>query len=88
MPRHVASLLVLAAGGPDGCDPARELAYEKIAELDDKIAQLGAMRQALEQLVRTCERPRQARECPLLHSLDEPPPRHPAADPPPRRARR
>jgi Hg(II)-responsive transcriptional regulator len=65
------SLLALAAGGPESCEAARELAATKVAELDRRIADLVAMRDSLERLVATCLRPRAERECPLLHSIEE-----------------
>lgn len=68
-------LLDLAAGGPDNCHATRRLATEKITELDTRIDRLVAMRNALEQLTDTCTRPRQNRECPLLHHFDEQAPR-------------
>jgi DNA-binding transcriptional MerR regulator len=67
--REIDSLLELAVGGPDSCDAARQLAAEKIAELDEKLAALGAMRDALAQLIDSCARPRPQRECPLLHAF-------------------
>lgn len=69
---EVQSLLHLADGGPDSCDGARHLATDKITDLDQRIAQLTAMRESLQRLVITCERPRTQRECPLLHSIDKP----------------
>jgi DNA-binding transcriptional MerR regulator len=65
------SLLTLAAGGPESCDAARELADEKIAELDRRIADLIAMRESLGRLAATCAKPRAERECPLLQSIRE-----------------
>jgi DNA-binding transcriptional MerR regulator len=62
-------LLGLAAGGPESCDAAQGLAASKITELDAKIAQLTLMRDSLRRLVATCDRPPDARECPLLHAL-------------------
>jgi Hg(II)-responsive transcriptional regulator len=67
---EIDSLLHLAAGGPDSCDAAKILATEKLAQLDDKIAQLAAMRDSLRQLVATCERAPDQRDCPLLDALD------------------
>lgn len=64
-------LLELARGGPDSCAAVRALATEKIHDLEAKIAHLVAMRESLQSLVVTCERPRPDRECPLLHALDE-----------------
>jgi DNA-binding transcriptional MerR regulator len=67
---EVEVLLELAGGGPDNCSAAQQLADERIAELDGKIASLVAMRDSLGRLRDTCTRPRAVRECPLLHSLD------------------
>jgi DNA-binding transcriptional MerR regulator len=66
---EVAVLLELAAGGPDSCDAARRLATDKIGELDEKLATLGAMREALVQPADSCARPRTERDCPLLHAF-------------------
>ena len=69
--REAETLLELAAGGPDACDAARELADEKIAELERRIADLQAMRDSLQRLVATCDLPREDRECPLLHAIED-----------------
>jgi DNA-binding transcriptional MerR regulator len=63
-------LLALAAGGPHSCDAARELAEAKIAELDQRIADLRGMRASLGRLAATCARPRSERDCPLLDSIE------------------
>jgi len=68
--RDAQALLALAGGGPPSCDAARELAREKIAELDRRIADLSAMRASLDRLAATCEKPRGQRECPLLESIE------------------
>lgn len=65
----VQALVRLADGGPADCDTARELAAEKIADLEAKIADLQAMKTALTRLVQTCQRPRGRRECPILDRL-------------------
>lgn len=64
-------LLRLAGGGPDNCTAVRGLAVEKVGELDDKIATLRTLRDGLQRLVETCDRPRAERECPILDTLDE-----------------
>jgi DNA-binding transcriptional MerR regulator len=69
--REAETLLGLAAGGPDSCDAARELAEDKIAELDRRIADLRAMRDSLERLTATCGLPREDRECPLLQAIED-----------------
>jgi Hg(II)-responsive transcriptional regulator len=68
---EVEALLELAQGGPESCDVAHQLTRKKIAELDRKMASLQTMRHALQRLAATCSRPRAARECPLLHSIEE-----------------
>ncbi len=50
---EVESLFELAEGGPDSCDAAHRLAQQRMAELDRRIADLGAMRDALDRLVAT-----------------------------------
>jgi DNA-binding transcriptional MerR regulator len=70
---EVATLLELAAGGPDPCSEAQAVATAKIADLDSKIVQLTAMRAALHRLLDTCASPRDDRDCPLLHALDDQP---------------
>ncbi len=66
---EVEALLQLAAGGPRSCADARQLAAEKLADLEQRIEALEAMRESLTQLVATCDRPRSRRECPLLEAL-------------------
>lgn len=67
---EVETLLHLSDGGPDGCDGVRSLAKEKISDLERRIEDLRRLRAGLDRLVATCERPRQDRECPILHELD------------------
>lgn len=66
---EVEALLELAAGGPRSCAEARQLAAEKLADLEQRIEALEAMRGSLTRLVATCDRPRSRRECPLLEAL-------------------
>jgi DNA-binding transcriptional MerR regulator len=66
----IAGLLALADGGPDSCDTVGNLAQTKIDTVTDKINRLVAIRDALQQLVATCQRPRPDRHCPLLHDVD------------------
>jgi MerR family mercuric resistance operon transcriptional regulator len=66
----IAELLDLAEGGPDSCDAALSLARSCLHDLDQRIANLTSMRDALASLVQTCEQPPEQRECPLLHALD------------------
>lgn len=66
---EIDTLLDLSAGGPASCEAARELATAKLAELDEKLASLTAMRESLLRLIDTCGRPRDRRECPLLQAI-------------------
>ena len=66
---EIETLLDLSRGGPVDCDRARELATDKIGELDRKIASLRAMRRSLESLVASCSLPRKQRDCPLIRSI-------------------
>jgi DNA-binding transcriptional MerR regulator len=70
---EIETLLELAAGGPDPCAETRAVATAKIADLESKIAQLTAMREALQRLVDTCANTRAERDCPLLRALDTQP---------------
>lgn len=63
-------LLALADGGPEEASVTRRLTDEKIAQLDDKIACLCAMRTALRQFIATCRLPPRQRCCPLVSSTD------------------
>jgi DNA-binding transcriptional MerR regulator len=62
----IAGMLDLAAGGPETCDTVRALAQAKIDHVGEKIRQLTTIRDALGDLVATCQRPRSDRQCPLL----------------------
>lgn len=66
---EIEMLLHLAQGGPASCDAVKELAHQKVGDLDRRIGSLQAMRASLERLVETCDRPKRSRECPLIESL-------------------
>jgi DNA-binding transcriptional MerR regulator len=68
---EIDSLLELAVGGPRNCDAAKELATEKIGKLEAKIARLSAMCDSLRQLIDTCDRSPDKRECPLLEAIED-----------------
>lgn len=57
--------------GPEDCDVARALAQARIVALAERIADLQRMQRSLSELVDTCERVRNDRSCPLLHTLHE-----------------
>ena len=68
---EVDSLLDLATGGPRNCDAAKALATEKIGDLEAKIARLSVMRDSLSQLIATCDRSPDERDCPLLEAIED-----------------
>lgn len=67
---EIEELLHLAGGGSDACDQTRALVRARIAEVQRRIDELTAMRDALTRLEDTCERPRAQRDCPILRALD------------------
>jgi Hg(II)-responsive transcriptional regulator len=68
---EIGSLLHLAAGRPHSCDAAQTLAAERLDQLEQKIADLTAMRDSLRQLVATCHRSPNKRLCPLLEAIED-----------------
>jgi Hg(II)-responsive transcriptional regulator len=70
---EIDSLLGLAAGGPSNCEAAKTLATEKVGELERKMACLSAMRDSLRELVATCDRSPDKRDCPLLEAIEDDP---------------
>ena len=49
----------------------RRLATAKLADVDEKVARLRAIRKAVAALVETCACTGQALECPIIESLDD-----------------
>ena len=66
----IEDLLHLADGGPASCKEARTMARTRIADLQQRINELAGMRDALTQLVDTCDQPRAERECPILRDIE------------------
>ena len=66
----IEDLLHLADGGPASCDEARTMARTRITDLQQRINELAGMRDALTQLVDTCDKPRAERDCPILHDIE------------------
>jgi len=54
---EIDSLLDLAAGGPNNCDAAKQMAEEKIGQPQGKVVSLSAMLESLQRLIETCVRP-------------------------------
>jgi Hg(II)-responsive transcriptional regulator len=66
----IEELLHLAGGGPASCEEAKSMARTRIADLEQRIQELVGMRDALSRLVETCDRPRDERDCPILHDIE------------------
>jgi MerR family transcriptional regulator, mercuric resistance operon regulatory protein len=66
----IEELLHLAGGGPASCNTAKTMARTRIADLDRRIDELTAMRDALIQLINTCDQPRGERDCPILEEIE------------------
>ena len=64
---EIAGLLELDAAR--ACAPTRDLAERKMHLIDTKLADLGAMRQSLAQLMRACDSTGGAGACPIIHAL-------------------
>ena len=66
----IEDLLHLAQGGPASCEEARTMAGTRIADLQLRIDELTAMRDALARLIDTCDQPRAERDCPILRDIE------------------
>jgi MerR family transcriptional regulator, mercuric resistance operon regulatory protein len=73
---EVAELLQLDVA--DGCAKSCALAEKKLTVIDQKIAELAAMRRALAKLVAQCDKKARRGACPIIQSLRRGP-RHPSS---------
>ena len=60
---------LLRLDGPQTCTVTHDLALEKLHIVKEKIAALASIQDALQQLVRQCERKHQRGACPIIQSL-------------------
>ena len=63
-------LLTLQVG--QSCDAARALAAEKLAAVDDRLADLGRMRTVLTELIDRCDASACDVSCPIIETLQRP----------------
>ncbi len=68
--REIRELLALRVDGETGCEEVRHQAEVKIEWIDQKIAQLTQVRDALVRLAAACRANSPAGECPILHYLE------------------
>ena len=66
---NIAELLKL--DGPQACDVTHDLAVEKLHLVEEKIAALGLIKGALQNMVRQCELKHKQGTCPIIQSLAE-----------------
>ena len=71
--KEIKELLSLRAAPGAQCADVREQAEAKVADVDEKIRNLKAMRKALTRLISECSGDAPATECPILESLDAAP---------------
>jgi MerR family mercuric resistance operon transcriptional regulator len=64
---NIADLLEL--DGPQICDVTHDLALDKLHLVEEKIAALGSIRDALKHMVRQCESKHERGVCPIIQSL-------------------
>jgi len=69
--QEIADLLDLRAAPGAGCADVQARAEAKIADIEERIAQLDAMKRALGELVVQCRGEGPLSECPILDALDE-----------------
>lgn len=69
--REIAELLDLRIDSENNCARVRSHAAAKIADIQKRIAQLDAMRQALQGLVAQCDGDRPISTCPILDALEQ-----------------
>ena len=53
----------------DACAKTRTLAAQKLALIEQKLAQLGTIRDALKKLVRQCDKNLKSGRCPIIEIL-------------------
>ena len=69
--REIKELLTLRVEPGTTCAQVRQRAQEKVEEVQQKIADLQAMEQALQNLIGTCSGRGPASQCPILDHLNQ-----------------
>jgi len=68
---EVASLLALRVDDHSTCEAVTERARTKLAQVEDKISDLSAIRASLTQLIDACATQSRTGECPILEFLED-----------------
>jgi len=66
---EIRELLFLRVDDEASCLEIKEIAVDKVRDIDHRISALTRMREALTELARTCRKGRSAAECRILESL-------------------
>ena len=69
--KDIKELLALREGSADDCQDVRAKALAKLADIDQKIKDLEAMRTELTRLVAACDGSKPAAECPILTAIGD-----------------
>jgi MerR family copper efflux transcriptional regulator len=69
---EIRSLLSLRVSSRTSCAALRERVVRKLAHVDDRLAELGQIRDALAKLAATCATTAASAPCPFLDALDLP----------------
>ena len=69
---EVKGLLTLRVSARTPCERVRERALAKLADIDQRLAEMQAMRDALARLAHNCDEPSAAGNCPFLDELARP----------------
>ena len=69
--QEIGDLLDLRATPEAGCADVQARAEAKIADIEERITQLDAMKRALGELVAQCRGEGPLSDCPILDALDE-----------------
>lgn len=67
---EIGDLLALRVDAERSCDDVRRRAEGKVAEIEDKLHSLQAMRAALTEMILACEREGLEGDCPFLEALE------------------
>lgn len=69
--KEIAELLAMRVDANTSCAQVRVLARAKISDIDERLAALQRVRDALERLARRCRGSGPTSECPILDALDD-----------------
>jgi MerR family transcriptional regulator, copper efflux regulator len=69
--KEIRELLALRQNTHTNAADIRQVTLQKLHDIDNRVAELQRIRQALEQLISCCHGEGPTRDCPILHYLDD-----------------